>query len=140
MLQGAGTDDNTLIRVMASRSEVDMLDIRAEFRKMFAGSLHNMIKVHTSNNQQETRHIKMVDPSSVTRHFFLYFEAYRLITCFGCVCVCYREILAATTERLYCWSAVEMMHKLDSGNNRNNESASLQVSPMACWRSETQRK
>ncbi|KAI3353327.1 hypothetical protein L3Q82_019865, partial [Scortum barcoo] len=46
-MKGAGTDDNTLIRVMVSRSEVDMLDIRTEFRRMFAGSLFSMIKVHT---------------------------------------------------------------------------------------------
>lgn len=45
-MQGAGTDDNTLIRVMVTRSEVDMLDIRAEFRRLFACSLHSMIKVH----------------------------------------------------------------------------------------------
>lgn len=45
VLQGAGTDDNTLIRVMVTRSEVDMLDIRAAFRRMFACSLHSMIKV-----------------------------------------------------------------------------------------------
>lgn len=84
VLEGVGTDDNTLIRVMASRSEVDMLDIRAEFRKMFAGSLHNMIKVHIPQNQRKTLHIKMVKPSllSFTRHFFLCFAAYKLITCF----------------------------------------------------------
>lgn len=63
VLQGVGTDDNTLIRVMAGRSEVDLLDIRAEFRRMFAGSLHNMIKVHTPQNQQKTLHMKIVDPS-----------------------------------------------------------------------------
>lgn len=54
-LQGAGTDDNTLIRVMVSRSEVDMLDIRAAFRRMFACSLHSMIKVqkqYTAQNMQ----------------------------------------------------------------------------------------
>lgn len=45
--QGAGTDDNTLIRAMVSRSEVDMMDIRVAFRRMFACSLHSMIKVHT---------------------------------------------------------------------------------------------
>lgn len=52
LMQGAGTDDNTLIRVMVSRSEVDMLDIRAAFRKMFACSLHSMIKVGTKANTQ----------------------------------------------------------------------------------------
>lgn len=43
--QGAGTDDKTLIEIMVSRSEIDMLDIRAEFRRMFATSLYKMIKV-----------------------------------------------------------------------------------------------
>lgn len=43
--QGAGTDDKSLIEIMVSRSEIDMLDIRAEFRKMFATSLYKMIKV-----------------------------------------------------------------------------------------------
>uniref|UniRef100_A0A8D0D352 Annexin n=1 Tax=Sander lucioperca TaxID=283035 RepID=A0A8D0D352_SANLU len=38
-MKGAGTDDDTLIRVMVSRSEVDMLDIRTEFRRMFACSI-----------------------------------------------------------------------------------------------------
>lgn len=45
VFQGAGTDDDTLIRGMVTRSEVDMLDIRAQFRKMFARSLYSMIKV-----------------------------------------------------------------------------------------------
>lgn len=43
--QGSGTDDHTLIRIMVSRSELDMLDIRANFRRMFAKSLYSMIKV-----------------------------------------------------------------------------------------------
>ncbi|XP_077380927.1 annexin A5b [Festucalex cinctus] len=49
-MKGAGTDDNTVIRVMATRSEVDLLDIRAEFRRMFACSLHSMIKSDTSGD------------------------------------------------------------------------------------------
>ncbi|XP_061768531.1 annexin A5b [Nerophis ophidion] len=52
-MKGAGTDDNTLIRVMATRSEVDMLDIRAEFRKMFACSLHSMIKGDTNGDYRK---------------------------------------------------------------------------------------
>ncbi|KAM9315057.1 annexin A5b isoform 2-T2 [Pholidichthys leucotaenia] len=52
-MKGAGTDDNTLIRVMVSRSEVDMLDIRAEFRKMFASSLHSKIKGDTSGDYRK---------------------------------------------------------------------------------------
>uniref|UniRef100_A0A671NH78 Annexin n=1 Tax=Sinocyclocheilus anshuiensis TaxID=1608454 RepID=A0A671NH78_9TELE len=50
---GAGTDDQTLIRIMVSRSEVDMLDIRAEFRKRFATSLHKMIQGDTSGDYRK---------------------------------------------------------------------------------------
>lgn len=44
-LQGLGTRDNTLIRIMVSRSEIDMLDIREVFRTKYEKSLYNMIKV-----------------------------------------------------------------------------------------------
>ncbi|KAM6971932.1 annexin A5b [Aplochiton taeniatus] len=53
-MKGAGTDDNTLIRAMVSRSELDMLDIRAEFRRMFACSLHSMITGDTSGDYRKT--------------------------------------------------------------------------------------
>ncbi|XP_030207616.1 annexin A5b isoform X1 [Gadus morhua] len=53
MKQGAGTDDNTLIRVMATRSEVDMMDIRAHYRRLFAGSLHTAIKGDTSGDYRK---------------------------------------------------------------------------------------
>ncbi|KAK9540578.1 hypothetical protein VZT92_003020 [Zoarces viviparus] len=49
-MKGAGTDDDTLIRVMVSRSEVDLLDIRTEFRKLFACSLFSMIKGDTGGD------------------------------------------------------------------------------------------
>uniref|UniRef100_A0A673ZRF9 Annexin n=1 Tax=Salmo trutta TaxID=8032 RepID=A0A673ZRF9_SALTR len=48
-MSGAGTDDQTLIRVMASRSEVDMLDIRADYRRLFAKSLYSTIQVYTEH-------------------------------------------------------------------------------------------
>ncbi len=44
-LQGAGTDEITLTRVMVSRGEVDMLDIRAEFKKLYQQSLYKEISV-----------------------------------------------------------------------------------------------
>lgn len=53
-MKGAGTDDNTLIRIMVSRSEIDMLDIRKEFRRMFATSLHSSIKGDTSGDYRST--------------------------------------------------------------------------------------
>ncbi|XP_074545344.1 annexin A5b [Halichoeres trimaculatus] len=52
-MKGLGTDDNTLIRVMASRSEVDMLDIRKEFRRLFPCSLHSMIKGDTGGDYRK---------------------------------------------------------------------------------------
>lgn len=38
-MQGLGTRDNTLIRIMVSRSEIDMLDIREVFRTKYEKSL-----------------------------------------------------------------------------------------------------
>uniref|UniRef100_W5K8V6 Annexin n=1 Tax=Astyanax mexicanus TaxID=7994 RepID=W5K8V6_ASTMX len=53
-LKGAGTDDATLMRIMVSRSEIDLLDIRAEFRKSFATSLHKMIQNDVSGDYCKT--------------------------------------------------------------------------------------
>uniref|UniRef100_A0A672U3B0 Annexin n=1 Tax=Strigops habroptila TaxID=2489341 RepID=A0A672U3B0_STRHB len=44
-MKGLGTRDNTLIRIMVSRSEIDMLDIREVFRTKYEKSLYNMIKL-----------------------------------------------------------------------------------------------
>lgn len=49
-MKGAGTDDDTLIRVMVSRSEIDLFNIRQEFRKNFGKSLHDMIQSDTSGD------------------------------------------------------------------------------------------
>ncbi|XP_019666059.1 annexin A6 isoform X3 [Felis catus] len=47
-MKGLGTRDNTLIRIMVSRSELDMLDIREIFRTKYEKSLYSMIKNDTS--------------------------------------------------------------------------------------------
>ncbi|XP_004691538.2 PREDICTED: annexin A4 [Condylura cristata] len=52
-MKGLGTDDDTLIRVMVSRAEIDMLDIRANFKKMYGKSLHSFIKGDTSGDYKK---------------------------------------------------------------------------------------
>uniref|UniRef100_A0A673K9Q3 Annexin n=1 Tax=Sinocyclocheilus rhinocerous TaxID=307959 RepID=A0A673K9Q3_9TELE len=49
-MKGLGTADNTLIRIMVSRSEIDMLDIRECFRLRYEKSLYNMIQDDTSGD------------------------------------------------------------------------------------------
>lgn len=40
-----GTDDKTLIRVVITRAEVDMVQVKREFQKQFGKSLEEFIKV-----------------------------------------------------------------------------------------------
>uniref|UniRef100_A0A3B3UT57 Annexin n=1 Tax=Poecilia latipinna TaxID=48699 RepID=A0A3B3UT57_9TELE len=47
-VQGSGTDESTLTRIMVSRSEIDLLDIRAEFKKLFEHSLLSDIESDVS--------------------------------------------------------------------------------------------
>nr|XP_057918813.1 annexin A6 isoform X1 [Doryrhamphus excisus] len=53
-MKGLGTADNTLIRIMIARSEIDMLDIRECFRLRYEKSLYNMIKDDTSGDYKRT--------------------------------------------------------------------------------------
>ncbi|XP_030744646.1 annexin A6 isoform X2 [Echinops telfairi] len=53
-MKGLGTRDNTLIRIMVSRSELDMLDIREIFRTKYEKSLYSMIKNDTSGDYKKT--------------------------------------------------------------------------------------
>ncbi|XP_031598883.1 annexin A5a [Oreochromis aureus] len=52
-MRRAGTDDDTLMRIMVSRSEVDMLDIRASFKKMYGQSLYTTIQEDTTGDYQK---------------------------------------------------------------------------------------
>ncbi|XP_077589014.1 annexin A6 isoform X1 [Stigmatopora nigra] len=53
-MKGLGTADDTLIRIMICRSEIDMLDIRECFRLGYEKSLYNMIKDDTSGDYKRT--------------------------------------------------------------------------------------
>ncbi|XP_062400047.1 annexin A3a isoform X1 [Sardina pilchardus] len=57
-MKGAGTDEATLNRIMVSRSEVDMLDIRAQFKKLYEDSLHSSIESDVSDSYGEC--LKMI--------------------------------------------------------------------------------
>lgn len=52
-MKGLGTDDDTLIRVMVSRCEIDMLDIRSAFKKAYGKSLYSFIKGDSSGDYRK---------------------------------------------------------------------------------------
>uniref|UniRef100_A0A671S814 Annexin n=1 Tax=Sinocyclocheilus anshuiensis TaxID=1608454 RepID=A0A671S814_9TELE len=60
-MKGLGTADNTLIRIMVSRSEIDMLDIRECFRLRYEKSLYNMIQDDTSGDYKRTDEDTIID-------------------------------------------------------------------------------
>uniref|UniRef100_A0A671REZ2 Annexin n=1 Tax=Sinocyclocheilus anshuiensis TaxID=1608454 RepID=A0A671REZ2_9TELE len=55
-MRRAGTDDESLIRIMVSRSERDMLDIRAIYKKKFGESLYSTIQEDTEGDYQKALH------------------------------------------------------------------------------------
>ncbi|KAB0396352.1 hypothetical protein E2I00_006071, partial [Balaenoptera physalus] len=52
-MKGKGTRDKVLIRIMISRSEVDMLKIRCEFKKKYGKSLYYYIQQDTKGDYQK---------------------------------------------------------------------------------------
>lgn len=65
--QGAGTDERTLTRIMISRSEIDLLNIRAEFVDLFDKSLHHMIEVRAQGHPSRARHLLQPGPRALGR-------------------------------------------------------------------------
>lgn len=61
--QGCGTDESTLTRIMVTRSELDLQDIRAEFKKLYKSSLYSAIKV-----RRRLRRLVMEDSSELLLH------------------------------------------------------------------------
>ncbi|XP_077588514.1 annexin A5a [Stigmatopora nigra] len=52
-MRRAGTDDGTLVRVLVSRSEEDMLDIATCFQRKYGNSLYETVKEDTSGDYQK---------------------------------------------------------------------------------------
>ncbi|XP_068608619.1 annexin A4 [Brachionichthys hirsutus] len=52
-MKGMGTTDSVLIRIMVARAEVDMLDIKAQFLKMYGKTLYSFIKGDSSGDYRK---------------------------------------------------------------------------------------
>ncbi|CAL8405864.1 unnamed protein product [Arctogadus glacialis] len=52
-MKGLGTTDSVLIRTMVARAEIDMLDIKVEFFKMYGKTLYSFIKGDTSGDYRK---------------------------------------------------------------------------------------
>ena len=66
-VQGLGTDDHTLVRVMVTRCEVDMEDIKDQFYQNYRKTLGSFIKVcvtqahtHTHAHNTNTHRVTQV--------------------------------------------------------------------------------
>ncbi|KAM3611927.1 uncharacterized protein V6R79_026019 [Siganus canaliculatus] len=53
-MKGGGTDEATLNRIMVSRSEIDLLDIRGEYKKLYECSLHSAIESDCGGKYEKT--------------------------------------------------------------------------------------
>ncbi|XP_051907634.1 annexin A3b [Hippocampus zosterae] len=53
-MKGLGTTESTLTRILVSRSEIDLLDIRAEFKKLFGYSLYSKLESEVSGSYGDT--------------------------------------------------------------------------------------
>lgn len=49
-MKGAGTTESILTRIVTSRSEVDLLDIKAEYKKLFGCSLYSQLESEVSGS------------------------------------------------------------------------------------------
>ncbi|XP_022624398.1 annexin A3-like [Seriola dumerili] len=53
-MKGLGTTESSLTRILVSRSEIDLLDIRAEYKKLFGCSLYSQLESEVSGSYGNT--------------------------------------------------------------------------------------
>ncbi|XP_053196420.1 annexin A3b [Scomber japonicus] len=53
-MKGLGTTESTLTRILVSRSETDLLDIRTEYKKLFGESLYSQLESEVSGSYGDT--------------------------------------------------------------------------------------
>ena len=72
-MKGLGTDDNTLVRVCVSRSEIDMVQIKEHFKTMFDQDLGKYIAVSSSDCFFVRSFVRSFFLSFLSLHFLLSF-------------------------------------------------------------------
>lgn len=53
-MKGAGTTESILTRILVSRSEIDLMDIKAEFKKLYGCSLYSRLESEVSGDYGKT--------------------------------------------------------------------------------------
>ncbi|XP_076875289.1 annexin A3b [Brachyhypopomus gauderio] len=53
-MKGMGTTESTLTRILVKRSEIDLMDIKSEYKKLFGCSLYSAIESETSGDFRDT--------------------------------------------------------------------------------------
>ncbi|XP_043951738.1 annexin A3-like [Gambusia affinis] len=53
-MKGAGTTESTLTRILVSRSEIDLMDIKEEYKKLFGYTLYSRLESEVSGHYGET--------------------------------------------------------------------------------------
>lgn len=66
-MKGLGTRDNDLIRVIVTRSEVDLELIKAEFQELYSKSLADTVKGDTSGAYRDAL-LSIINGNHATAH------------------------------------------------------------------------